>query len=196
MISMDRSSLPGPRASRVRPAVVSLFVPALVFIFSFVGGLTLVIPLGDLSTMEPLRHLRSPVRKYGDFRVLAVKESWGTSRYGTSFDGRPLTIGGTVYASGIGTHAHSEILLIFGRDARRLTGGCGVDSEVNGHGSAVCKILAGNETLFESDVARGGAPAVRFDIDVRGYSAVTLLASPHSDGIDGDHVDWVDLALS
>jgi hypothetical protein len=126
--------------------------------------------------------------------VVDAEQGHGQLRYGLSFDGNPLSIGGVGFARGLGAHAASRIRLRLPPGTARLDGACGVDDEVGVRGSVRCEILGGDgAVLFSSSLLRGGMPAQRFALDTRGQETLELVADATGDGIDFDHVDWVDL---
>ena len=57
-----------------------------------------------------------------------MRAGWGTAQAGKSVSGNPLTVGGTVYKHGVGTHAPSTCKIATGGNARGTSaaacGGC------------------------------------------------------------------------
>lgn len=131
----------------------------------------------------------------GDISIEAVSQGWGTPQLNLSVMGLPLTIAGETYASGIGTHAISNILLSFPPKFRTFSGACGVDREVANRGSIVCKVADGDKVLFLSPLLKGGMKAASFSVPVNGLSKLTLSVEDGGDNMDADHADWVDLLL-
>lgn len=126
--------------------------------------------------------------------VVDAEQGYGQLRYGLSFDGNPLSIGGVGFARGMGAHAASRIRLRLPIGTTRFEGACGIDDEVGVRGSVRCEILGGDGgVLFSSGLLRGGMPAQRFALDTTGQETLELVADATGDGIDFDHVDWVDL---
>jgi len=105
-------------------------------------------------------------------------------------DGAPLTIGGAVYAKGVGAHAASVLRVHLGGRCSRLTADIGIDDEAGDHGSVVFEVRADGETLFTSGVLTGAAPAQPIDVDVRGKGGLELAVRPAGDNHDYDHADW------
>jgi uncharacterized membrane protein len=129
--------------------------------------------------------------------VVDAEQGHGQLRYDHSVDGNPLSIGSLGFPRGLGTHAASRIRLRLPPGTTRLEGACGVDDEVGARGSIRCEIVAGDgAVLFSSGLLRGGMPAQRFAVDARGQETLELVTDPTGDGIDFDHVDWVDLRAS
>ncbi|HQT93253.1 MAG: hypothetical protein B7Z68_02905 [Acidobacteria bacterium 21-70-11] len=135
---------------------------------------------------------------YFDLRSYAVtgyEQDWRSLAVDSSVGDGHLTIGGSTFASGLGTHANSRIDVAFKPGKATFSGACGVDDETGGAGTVVFKIMAAGQTLFVSPLMHGHDKAVRFSVPVAGLSSLVLIVESGGDGIDSDHADWVDLKL-
>jgi hypothetical protein len=150
---------------------------------------------GPTPEPTPLASVRPAKTKIGEMTIESVTQGWGTPQLNLSVMGRPLTIAGESYRSGIGTHAVSKIEVSFPPKFKTFSGACGVDAYVGGNGSIVCKIVDGGEVLFTSPLLKGGMKAVSFSVPVKGLSKLTLSVEDGGDKINSDHADWVDLLL-
>jgi len=104
-------------------------------------------------------------------------------------DGGPLTIGGVVYARGLGVHAPST--LVYSIDnCSLLLASIGVDDEVGDNGSVVFEVRGNEETIYRSDVLTGADGPVDIAVDVTGYSYVQLRVEDGGDNVYWDHADW------
>ncbi|MEY9966197.1 beta-galactosidase GanA [Streptacidiphilus sp. MAP12-16] len=105
-------------------------------------------------------------------------------------DGKPITIGGIVYPSGLGTNAVSDVALYLGGHCSRFTAQVGVDAEVGGAGSVTFSVVADGRTLVTTPVIRGGAAATSIDVDTTGAQLLDLVVGDGGDGNGNDHADW------
>ena len=67
-------------------------------------------------------------------------QQWGWAHGLQSVEGKPMTMAGTVYARGIGTHAASELLVRLKGGAARFVADVGIDDETNGRGAVVFQV--------------------------------------------------------
>lgn len=133
--------------------------------------------------------------KLGEILAVSVIQGWGTPQLNRSVQGTPLSIGGQRYETGFGTHAVSRIEISFPAKYDAFTGSCGVDDEMNASGSVVCKVLDGNQVLFESPLLKGGMKAADFSVPTKGLTRLVLVVENGGDDITSDHADWVNLSL-
>lgn len=143
----------------------------------------------------PLASIHPGETKIGDMKIESVSQGWGAPQLDRSVTGRPLTIAGESFRSGIGTHAISRIDVSFPAKFKTFSGACGVDEFVKSGGSVVCKVAHGDKVLFASPLLKGGMKAASFSVSVTGLSKLTLSVEDGGDDINGDNADWVDLRL-
>jgi alpha-galactosidase len=111
-----------------------------------------------------------------------------------SFDGNAITLKGTVYTSGIGTHATST-LIVKVNGAKHFHTTLGVDDEVkkmdtSTHGICDYNIIRDDNTIIKSGTIKAtDAAAVDIDLDVSGWQYLTLQVLQGAENW-GDHVDW------
>ncbi|WP_185010945.1 NPCBM/NEW2 domain-containing protein [Crossiella cryophila] len=111
-------------------------------------------------------------------------------------DGKPLTIGGTRYAKGIGVHARSEVRYHLGGRCTRLSATVGVDDESGDRGSVSMEVWGPGRQLASSGVLRGTDGARTLTADVTGLQYVHLAVLPTEDGVDYDHADWAEATIT
>ncbi|MEA5365155.1 glycoside hydrolase family 97 catalytic domain-containing protein [Amycolatopsis sp., V23-08] len=112
-------------------------------------------------------------------------------------DGRPLTIGGTVYAHGLGTNAPSSVTVWLGGACTAFSAVTGVDDEVTEEASVGFRVLGDDgRVLAETPVLRPGDGAHPLTADVTGVRRLTLQVTDGGDGKDSDHGDWADAQLT
>ncbi|MET7702952.1 NPCBM/NEW2 domain-containing protein [Streptomyces sp. NPDC005485] len=106
-------------------------------------------------------------------------------------DGRALTINGTTYAKGLGTHAASDVTYYLGGSCSRLTVNVGVDDEAGGsNGSVVFRILRNDTVVADSGRITGADAAKTLTADLTGGLELRLSVTDSGDGADYDHADW------
>ncbi|MGP3971358.1 NPCBM/NEW2 domain-containing protein [Streptomyces sp. 6N223] len=128
---------------------------------------------------------------------------WGPVERDTSVgesaagDGRPLTVGGTTYAKGLGAHAPSTVAFYAGERCTDLTAYVGVDDEVPESAGTVAFEVWADGTLLASTPTLTGADGPHpLTADVTGARHVELVVTDGGDGITSDHADWADATIS
>ncbi len=112
-------------------------------------------------------------------------------------DGNALTLGGKLYAKGLGTVPVSDTPGSVGYDlggaCTSLTAVIGLDDEEEGtRGSVGFAVVADGKTVFSSDVFRSGTSAQSITVPLDGAQHVGLQTTDGGDGIGNDHGDWAD----
>lgn len=130
-----------------------------------------------------------------DADMAVANQSYGELRRDVSVQGGPLKVGGRTFATGLGSHATSEIVATVPAGTARLTGAAGVDDEVGaGKGSVRFRILSGDAVLWESPVMKAGDAPATFDVPAPSTSHRKLYLIADAEGNnDFDHADWLDL---
>ncbi|ALO92181.1 Alpha-galactosidase [Streptomyces hygroscopicus subsp. limoneus] len=138
----------------------------------------------------------------GDLPWLSATSGWGPVERNTSNgesaagDGSPLTIGGTVYAKGLGVHALSDISFYTGEACEKVTAQVGVDDEKGTKGTVAFEIWADGTKAASTGVLTNAMPAQSLTADVTGAQVVRLVVTDGGDGVDSDHADWADARLT
>ncbi|MFE1197076.1 NPCBM/NEW2 domain-containing protein [Streptomyces olivaceoviridis] len=138
----------------------------------------------------------------GDLPWLSATSGWGPVERNTSNgesaagDGSPLTIGGTVYAKGLGVHALSDISFYTGGACEKVTAQVGVDDEKGTKGTVAFEIWADGTKAASTGVLTNAMPAQPLTADVTGAQVVRLVVTDGGDGVDSDHADWADARLT
>ncbi|WP_033440487.1 glycoside hydrolase family 97 catalytic domain-containing protein [Saccharothrix sp. NRRL B-16314] len=137
-----------------------------------------------------------------DLPFLNESNGWGpverdrSNGENASGDGNPLTIGGVVYAKGIGVHAPSELSVYLGGACGTFTAVIGLDDETTSPGSVVFQVLGDGRVLHDSGVLRGTDPARSISVDTTGVRMLGLRVTDGGDGRNFDHADWADARLA
>ncbi|WUT41831.1 NPCBM/NEW2 domain-containing protein [Streptomyces pseudovenezuelae] len=138
----------------------------------------------------------------GDLPWLSAANGYGPVERNTSNgeaaagDGHPITIGGVVYAKGLGVHAESSVEYYTGAACETVTAQVGVDDEKGANGTVAFEVWADGTKVASTGVLTNAMPAQPLTADVTGARVVRLVATDGGDGIDSDHADWGDAQLS
>ncbi|WP_040197848.1 NPCBM/NEW2 domain-containing protein [Candidatus Soleaferrea massiliensis] len=166
-----------------------------------IGVKTSLLYEGDEARTEMENHVRVTVDVPSPDGPL-IKDNWmyatteeGEIGVNQSASGGALSIGGTVYESGFGVHADSEIAWFLGGRKVKLTGFCGIDDTGNDKSSAAFQVWGDDKKLFDSGTMKLGAAAKELEVDVEGCSLLRLVVTDADDGISGDYGDWCGLEL-
>jgi alpha-galactosidase len=126
-----------------------------------------------------------------------IQQDYGSPHAGKSVDGNPLTLHGVVYPHGIGTHAHSEMLINLRGEATRFVAMVGLDDEkAKSAGSVTFDVLVDGKKVYSSGVMRGGMEPKMVSVDLTGAKKLLLRVGDADDGIDSDHADWAGAMLT
>lgn len=126
-----------------------------------------------------------------------INQGWGEPHAGRSVEGNPIRIGGVTFAHGIGTHAHSELVVDLKSVAVTFSAWVGVDDEVTrGSGSLTFELYVDGKKVAHSGVLHGGEAPKRLEADLHGAKTLTLVVTDAGDGITYDHADWADALLT
>jgi len=131
-----------------------------------------------------------------DLNWTSATIGYGTVRKDKSVDGNTITLNGTTYAKGIGTHAASEIKYALGGGYSRFTSDVGVDDEQNSYGGTVTfEVWADGTKLYDSGVMNNTTATKSIDVSVAGKNELRLVVTDAGDGIGSDHADWAGARL-
>ena len=135
-----------------------------------------------------------------DLDFLSASNGWGPverdqSVGGTAAgDGTPLTLGGTVYAKGLGTNSPSDVVIYLAGQCSRFTATVGVDH--GDPGTVTFSVVLDGKTLTTTPVLKGSSAPVAIDVPVTGGLVLDLNVGDGGDGNGNDHGDWVDPTLT
>jgi len=128
--------------------------------------------------------------------IANVKQGWGSAQANLSVEKHPLTIGGKVFKTGLGTHSAGEADLKLSKGTKSFHAMVGIDDDVGpGKGSVEFLITGDGKMLWRSGVMKGGDPAREVNIDVAGIDRLILRVTDGGDGNGYDHADWGDAIL-
>lgn len=123
---------------------------------------------------------------------------YGSVQKNLNASGDPINLNGTVYASGVGTHADSTIVYNLAGAYTSFQSDIGFDFRTNGHTSDPVRfqVIGDGKVLFDSNSMSNADPVQSISVDVTGVTTLSLVANAVVPGnIDYDHVDWAGAKL-
>ncbi len=120
-----------------------------------------------------------------------VEKDLSNGETGTG-DGSPLTVGGTVYTKGLGSHAPAKVRYYLGGKCTSFTAQVGVDDVQKSAGSVQFSVTADGTEKVKSPVLKAADSAWSLTADVTGAKYVELVVGDGGDGNGNDHADWGD----
>ena len=123
-------------------------------------------------------------------------QGWGEPGVKKTILDKPLTINGTQFKHGVGTHANSRLTVDLKGNALKFRAMVGLDDETaEKNGSVLFQVYADKKKVFSSGVLRFGDGPKEIDVDLRGVQRLDLEILDGGDTIDYDHADWADAYL-
>ncbi len=117
-------------------------------------------------------------------------------RLNRSAGGKPLSLDGKAYATGLGLHSFCELTYDLGGAYSKLVFLAGIDDAVRPKGDAVLTVLADDKPLGEPVRLTGKDNARSLSLDIAGAKRITLRVEFGPDKLDvADHVDIVSARL-
>jgi alpha-galactosidase len=111
-------------------------------------------------------------------------------------DGKPISLGGTQFAKGLGMSAPSLVIYRLGKACTSFSATVGIDDVAQGRGSVVAQVWADGEKLFDSGPLTGsGTSTATVSVDVTGKQRLRLLVTNDGDGVAWDRTSWGDAKL-
>jgi nitrous oxidase accessory protein NosD len=122
---------------------------------------------------------------------------YGTIQLNKSINGNTLTLNGTTYSTGIGTHAPSTIVYNLDGDYSTFVSDVGIDAEEDGVGNGYVdfQVIGDGKVLFDSGVLTNDQ-VDHIDISVAGVQQLELVANEGiANNNNYDHADWAGAML-
>jgi hypothetical protein len=160
-------------------------------------GDTIDIPVASISRLEVKngRLVFLSDLKPNESRQIPYLDGGMPHRVDRSVTGRPMRLGGKVYARGIGAHSRSEITYTLDGTFKTFAATLGLDDAVAGAGSVVFRVFGDDKLLYESPTVRGGDPPIPIKLEMKGVLLLRLEVDYADNGDAGDHADWADAQL-
>ncbi len=122
--------------------------------------------------------------------ISLTEQGYGTPHADKSVDNKPLTMHGTVYSRGLGTHANSALAIRLNGSATSFQALVGIDDETNGKGLVDFEIIVDGRVAANSGLLHGGQAPVPISVNLARARQMLLLVKAGRSSIDFDHADW------
>jgi hypothetical protein len=144
-----------------------------------------------------------PTVRCDQLKPISARVGRGILGINKSFSGKPLTLAGKVYPSGLGAHAPSTLIYAIPKGSKRFVSIVGLDDEVKTDTSAsvVFRIVGDVKEMGEQPVVLAESPRLdnvhirtwSFDVELDPrFREIQLVVTDAGDGMSSDHADWVD----
>jgi len=153
-----------------------------------------------LNAAPPAQGSSSVTRFLSDACARSEQNGWGpierdlSNGEDSASDGGPLSLGGVLYAKGLGTHAPSAAVFALDGGCSRFSALAGVDNEMKRAGSVQFQVLGDGRLLAETGILSGADAPVLLEVDVTGVQELRLVVDG-GDDTGSDHADWADAQL-
>jgi alpha-galactosidase len=133
----------------------------------------------------------------GSVDLNMVEQDTGSPRANRSTARKTISIGGETFSSGLGTHAHSQVLFNLDGKGVAFSAKVGVDDEVGtGNGSVIFKVLGDKKVLWQSPAMHAGDAALQVSVDLKGVKQLALIADESKDVIGKGDADWAEAKIT
>jgi len=158
----------------------------------------------EVSTIKNIgQPVSPPATTYvSDLPYQAISNGWGPVEKDKSNgeqaggDGKQISLGGTKYAKGLGTHANSEVVVNLNGQYTSFLADLGIDDEARAFGgSVVFQVYLDDLKVFDSGLITSASAIRSINIDVTGHNKMQLIATDGGDGATADHADWANARL-
>ena len=105
-------------------------------------------------------------------------------------DGVTITLNGTTYPKGLGTHAASDVRYALASDCTRFKTSVGVDDEAGVNASVVFQVFADATKVYDSGLMTGATATKEVDVSIAGASELRLVVTVGGNNDWDDHGDW------
>ncbi|MDP6524853.1 MAG: NPCBM/NEW2 domain-containing protein [Kiritimatiellia bacterium] len=127
-----------------------------------------------------------------DINLDKVQQGWGRARKNKSVDGNSMSIAGTKFEKGIGSHSIGNWYLDLKGKGLNFSAMVGIDDEAGaGRGSVVFEVHGDGKVLWKSPVMKQGMKPEKVDVPLKGVKLLRLHISDQGD-FGHDHADWVE----
>ena len=130
------------------------------------------------------------------FDLKLIRQDHSTLKFDESCMGTPLAIGSKSFQKGLGTHANSEIRIVFQEAVTRFTSQVGIDNNFDTQGvrgSVRFTVKAGDKEILTTPTRTGKDEPFAIDVKLpEGTTELVLLVNTTEDGPSHDQSDWCD----
>ena len=112
-----------------------------------------------------------------------------------SLTGRPLRLGGRVYAKGVALHSRATIVYDIAGAFQQFAASAGILDEMGTRGNVAMRVLGDGKLLWEGEDIRGGQSPREVVVSIAGVERLTLQVDFGEDLDLSDHACWADARL-
>lgn len=122
--------------------------------------------------------------------------TYGSIKKDQSFDGNGIAIDNISFQSGIGVHAHSEVIYHLGGQYSGFTSVIGIDSECDDDGSVIFQVYTDGNLAYESPTLTGYDDTTSVFLSfTTPVHELRLVVTDAGNGNGCDHADWANAKL-
>ncbi|MDQ2848831.1 MAG: NPCBM/NEW2 domain-containing protein, partial [Actinomycetota bacterium] len=125
-----------------------------------------------------------------DLPWLSAVNGYGPPVLDKNYQGKPLTIRGTVYPKGVWTNAAADLTYYVGGHCSLFTSDVGIDDITAGKGSVDYQLIADGTKVYDSGTVTGSSPTATATADLTGVKVLQLVVTDAGDGVSYDNADW------
>ncbi len=145
------------------------------------------------TVLLPLAYASADVVRLDELDIASITQGYGKPGRNLSVGGHTLSIGGTKFEHGIGTHAAGEWIVDLHGGATKFSVKAGLDDEEpEPRASIRFRVYGDTKLLWETPVLKAGSGLQSCDVDLTGVRYLALIVDDAGDGMMFDHADWVD----
>ena len=163
--------------------------------FFSAGCLPLVFTCAAVGASGGLNAAENKVVWLDEMNLKSAVSGWGGTQSKKTVGNRPLTLRGTVYPRGIGTHPPGSMSIDLDGRGIRFRAVAGVDDEVGASGTVEFIVKGDGKKLWSSGVLKGKGEVKPCDLDLKGIKVLDLMVDTTPDGYGNDHADWADASI-
>src|SRR5690606_28195647 len=127
--------------------------------------------------------------------ISPMKQSWGEPQVNRSISGTSLTIAGKQFATGIGTHATSRLLIDLDGQAERFEATVGLDAAAGPAGSVTFGVYADQQKVYKAGPMRVDTTATQVSVPLAGVRQLLLKVTNAGDSNRNSHANWADARI-
>ena len=168
------------------------------FLSVCLGSVSLSVPLHGQNVSPDLTGSDAPAGSIwiDSLDLKNATQGYGETRAGISIDDHKLTLGGTVYPHGVGTHAVGRLIINLHGAATKFESMVGVDDECKRLGSVQFFVIVDGFVAAQTEVMHGGDKPQLLTADLTGAHRLVLYAGDADDGFTNDHADWAGATIT
>jgi alpha-galactosidase len=120
-------------------------------------------------------------------------QGWAIPHADSAVDGRPMSIAGTSFEHGFGTHAVGRLVIDLHGNSTLFHAQVGLDDgDGRNKGSVEFLIVGDHQQKWSSGIMKWGDAAKTVNLDLKEIHQLELRVASAGDNTDFDHADWAD----